>query len=148
MRTNKKIGIAVLFIFILISSLFFFRKFIVMKQINFIIEDCINLIENSEQQKIIKYISPEYSDAYGNTFETLNNDAGKLKFIDSAKIRIVKKKFSELNNSEAQLSLSVLINFKIKELGKLDAFEEFTLYFHKYGDNWSVRKFEKNEKRN
>jgi hypothetical protein len=128
-----KTGVAVIFILTAVS-VFFFNKFLIKTKINNILDICVENIENKKISKCIEFISKNYIDDFGNTYEKLEkqfSDFENRNSFKNIKITNLKKQIKIKSGDSIIVTAEYLINFESNYLGPIKGLEKIKIYFEK-----------------
>ncbi len=97
-------------------------------------------IEREDLAECMRYISQDYSDEYGQSYQSIKKDAQEA-FAEYDEINIwIRKREIILKGSKAQVNLGVIVSAQSLETGPIKGQERFTLYFRKENGKWRIIK--------
>jgi len=97
-------------------------------------------IEREDLGKCMRYISQDYSDEYGQSYQSIKEDA-KEAFEKYDEINIwIRKREIILKNDKAEINLGIIASAESLQTGSIKGQEKFTLYFRKENGHWRIIK--------
>ena len=110
------------------------------RRLNIIINRGKGAIERKDLGKCMRYISPDYSDEYNQTYQSIKEDTREaFKKYDEINIWIRKREII-LKENKAEVNLGIIISVESSEIGSIKGQERFTLYFRKENGHWRIIK--------
>ncbi|MCG2676026.1 hypothetical protein L6304_02400 [bacterium] len=138
MKTISKVFLTLILIVITYQAFNYFTS--EERKLKIIINRGKEAIEREDLGKCMRYISQDYSDEYDQTYQSIKEGA-KEAFEKYDEINIwTRKREIVLKDSEAEVTLGIILSAESLETGLIKGQEKFTLYFRKENGHWRIIK--------